>query len=386
MSTQITNKLISWASVIDEGTIRQATKTSRMDIVVDHIALMPDAHVGIGATVGSVIPTKSAVIPSAVGVDIGCGMIAVQLDIKGDQLPDNLTPLLNDIAVAVPSGVGTAHTISTKYANNWFQSHSIQSDIIKDHLSTASKQFGTLGSGNHFIEICLDENNNVWIVLHSGSRGIGNKVGTTHIKTAKSLAKQLEIRLEDPDLAYFMEGTPEFQAYINDMLWCQEYAKGNRDAMMNTVLNVVVKHLGIGREINRINCHHNFTQKEIHNNAEMWITRKGAIKADIGDMGIIPGSMGTSTFIVKGKGNVQSWKSCSHGAGRKMSRGEARRNITTEHLVSEMEGKTWLVSDANKLIDESPSSYKDINQVMQDQNDLIEIVHTLYQVLNYKGT
>jgi len=226
----------------------------------------------------------------------------------------------------------------------------------------------------------------VWVMLHSGSRGIGNQLAQMHIAKARRLAKDLELRLEDPDLAYFLEGTTEFSAYIADMLWAQDYARANRDQMMDNAMREVFAFVGSGRETQRINCHHNFTQREVHNGVDLWITRKGAIKADTGDLGVIPGSMGTRSYIVEGKGNGASWTSCSHGAGRRHSRTQAKKLFTTDDLAAQMAGKVWLASRAGSLVDEIPSAYKDIDQVMADQADLVEIRHTLHQVLNYKGT
>src|SRR4051794_6167086 len=386
MPNQINDKLISWASDIDPETIRQAEKTARLPIVEGHVALMPDAHVGIGATVGSVIPTANAVIPSAVGVDIGCGMIATELDVTDAQLPDNLEPLLSRIEKVIPAGVGQGHDRAARNADAWLAEHKPATELAADRAAKAAKQFGTLGSGNHFVELCLDERGRVWLVLHSGSRGIGNQLAQAHIAKARRLAKDLELRLEDPDLAYFVEGTPEFGAYIGDMLWAQDYARANRDQMMDNAMREVFGFLGFGRETQRINCHHNFTQRELHLGAELWITRKGAIKADKGDLGVIPGSMGTRSYIVAGKGNEASWMSCSHGAGRRYSRTQAKKLFTTADLATQMEGKVWLANRAASLVDEIPSAYKDIDQVMADQADLVEVQHTLRQVLNYKGT
>jgi tRNA-splicing ligase RtcB len=386
MPNQINDKLISWASDIDPETIRQAEKAARLPIVEGHVALMPDAHVGIGATVGSVIPTKSAVIPSAVGVDIGCGMIAAELDIVESQLPDDLEPLLGRIEKAIPAGVGQGHDRVAGNADKWLAEHKPTSDLAVEKTSKVLKQFGTLGSGNHFFELCVDERARVWVVLHSGSRGIGNMLATRHIAKARKLAKHLELRLEDPDLAYFVEGTPEFEAYIGDMLWSQEYARANRDQMMDNAMHEILAFIGTGRETQRINCHHNFTQREMHNGVEIWITRKGAIKADVEDLGVIPGSMGTRSYIVRGKGNEASWMSCSHGAGRRHSRTKAKKLYTTADLAEQMKGKVWLSKRADALVDEIPAAYKDIDQVMADQADLVEVQHTLHQVLNYKGT
>lgn len=386
MPTTINDRLISWASDVDPEAILQAEKTARLPIIEGHVALMPDAHVGIGATVGSVIPTKGAIIPAAVGVDLGCGMIAAELDVTEDQLPDDLAPLLGRIEATIPAGVGKGHGEVSRNADQWLSAHKSATDLDTRLATKAAEQFGTLGSGNHFVEVCIDERQRVWVVLHSGSRGIGNQLAQAHISKARRLAKDLELRLEDPDLAYFMDGTPEFTAYIGDMLWAQDYARANRDQMMDSAMVEVLAFIGVGRETRRIQCHHNFTQQEVHNGETMWITRKGAIKADVGDLGVIPGSMGTGTYIVAGKGNEASWKSCSHGAGRRFSRKKAKEQFTTADLETAMAGKVWLSDRAGSLVDESPGAYKDIDQVMADQHDLVEIQHTLHQVLNYKGT
>jgi tRNA-splicing ligase RtcB len=386
MPTTINDKLVSWATDIDPATVRQAEKTARLPIVEGHVALMPDAHVGYGATVGSVIPTAAAVIPSAVGVDIGCGMIAAELDVVEAQLPDGLEPLLRRIEKRVPAGVGQGHAQVGRPAETWLAEHPPATDLSRDWTKKALEQFGTLGSGNHFVEVCVDERGRVWVVLHSGSRGIGNQLAQMHITKAKRLADRLPQRLEDPDLAWFVEGTDEFAAYVADMLWAQDYARANRDVMMDGVLREVFAFLGRGRERQRINCHHNFTQREVHQGRPLWITRKGAIKADVGDRGVIPGSMGTRSYVVQGRGNPQSWTSCSHGAGRRHSRTQAKKLFGPDELAEQMAGKVWLADRATKLVDEIPSAYKDIDQVMEDQSDLVEVLHTLHQVLNYKGT
>ncbi len=386
MPTTINPKLVSWASEIDPETIRQAEKTARLPIVEGHVALMPDAHVGLGATVGSVIPTNGAVIPSAVGVDIGCGMIAAELDLTEDQLPDALEPLLDRIGSAIPAGVGKGHDRVEHAAGRWLAAHEPATELSETQADKAAKQFGTLGSGNHFFELCVDERNRVWVVLHSGSRGIGNQLAQMHIATARTLAKALELQLEDPDLAYLTEGTPEFEAYITDMLWAQGYARANRDQMMDNAMREVFAFVGTGRETRRINCHHNFTQREVHDGRELWVTRKGAIRAGTGDLGVIPGSMGTRSYVVAGRGNAESWESCSHGAGRRYSRTRAKKLFSATDLADQMAGKVWLASRAEVLIDEIPAAYKDIDQVMADQSDLVEVLHTLRQVLNYKGT
>ena len=386
MPTIINDKLISWASDIDPATLRQAEKAARLPIVEGHVALMPDAHVGIGATVGSVIPTRGAVIPSAVGVDIGCGMVAAELDVTEDQLPDTLEPLLSRIERAVPAGFGKGHDMVPNNAENWMAAHKPATALAADRATKAARQFGTLGSGNHFFELCVDERGRCWVVLHSGSRGIGNQLAQAHIAKARKLAKEAMLHLEDMDLAYFLQGTQEFDAYIADMGWAQDYARANRDQMMDNAMREVFSFLGLGRETRRINCHHNFTQPEVHDGRQLWVTRKGAIKADKGDLGVIPGSMGTASYIVAGKGNPDSWMSCSHGAGRRHSRTQAKRLFTSADLATQMAGKVWLSGRAEALVDEIPSAYKDIDQVMADQADLVEVLHTLHQVLNYKGT
>ena len=386
MPTIINDKLISWASDIDPGALRQAEKTARLPIIEGHVALMPDAHVGIGATVGSVIPTNGAIIPSAVGVDIGCGMVAAELDVTEAQLPDSLGPLLDRIEVAIPAGVGKGHGTVDRFAERWLAAHRPATDLSADRVATAARQFGSLGSGNHFFELCVDERSRCWVVLHSGSRGIGNKLAQDHIAKAKKLAKEAMLHLEDPDLAYFVQGTVEFDAYIADMRWAQDYARANRDQMMDNAMREVFTFLGFGRETRRINCHHNFTELEVHSGRQLWVTRKGAIKAGKDDLGVIPGSMGTRSYIVAGKGNAVSWQSCSHGAGRRCSRTQAKRLYTSADLAEQMKGKVWLADRAGSLVDEIPSAYKDIDQVMADQADLVEVLHTLHQVLNYKGT
>ncbi len=382
--------VLFWGSDVGDATLKQAAKASRLPFVHGHLALMPDAHVGLGATIGSVIPTSGAIIPSAVGVDIGCGMIAVECDISENQLPDSLDPMHDAVAKVVPAGLGKVHQTQgwksddprwaklpalPPSAENW-------SDSDKRRVGN---QFGTLGSGNHFVEVCLDEREKVWLVLHSGSRGIGNTLATRHIELAKGLMAKYFIDLEDVDLAYFVEGTPEFDAYITDMLWAQEYAMGNREAMMDAVLGQLFATVGRGKEVRRINCHHNYTEREHHYGRDVWLTRKGAIRARVGDLGVIPGSMGTKSYIVSGLGNPSSYDSCSHGAGRRLSRTSARKTLTVESLKKQMGNRSWDSDKADALLDEHPMSYKDIDQVMADQADLVTIEHTLSQVLNYKG-
>ncbi len=390
MATVINSKLISWASDIDDEAIRQAERTARLPIIAGHVALMPDAHVGIGATVGSVIPTRGAVIPAAVGVDLGCGMIAAELDIFASDLPTTLDPLLTKIERAVPAGVGKGHEHASSRARTWLRDNEPRSSLSPKQAKKSLDQFGTLGSGNHFVEICLDERDRVWVVLHSGSRGVGNDLAQRHIELAKKRARDAFEHLEDQNLASFLQGTIEFENYIADMLWAQDYALANREQMMDRTLGELKEFVRAQtrvkpRETRRINCHHNFCVQETHGNEKLWITRKGAIRAGAGDLGIIPGSMGTRSYVVEGLANAQSFNSCSHGAGRRLSRSEAKRQFTAKDLRAQMEGRVWLEGRAASLIDEIPSAYKDIDQVMADQTDLVRVLHTLRQILNYKG-
>ncbi|MGZ4127021.1 MAG: RtcB family protein, partial [Actinomycetota bacterium] len=385
MPTHADERLWVWGD-IEERTLAQARKAAHLTIIAGHVALMPDAHIGIGATIGSVIPTEDAVIPSAVGVDIGCGMVGVRTDVRADQLPDDLRPLLRAIERAVPAGVGKGHADVTGAAAAWHAAHPAARDLTDKQIRKTVEQFGTLGSGNHFLEVAVDETEHVWIVLHSGSRGIGNQLATEHISKAKRDMKRALVTLEDPDLAYFVQGTDAFDAYIADMQWAQEYAMANRASMVDAAVRVLFGFLGFGKETERVNCHHNFAARERHGGRELWVTRKGAIKADTGDLGIIPGSMGARTFIVRGKGNEASYTSCSHGAGRRMSRKQARKQITEEALRKQMAGRVWLEDRARLLVDEGPDAYKDIDQVMREQADLVEVVHELKGIVNYKGT
>lgn len=380
---QINPRLLSWAPDIEPQALEQAERSSRLPFIHGHVALMPDAHWGMGATVGSVIPTKGAIIPAAVGVDIGCGMIASRLNITSASLPDNLADLHHGITMAVPAGVGQGHDVARE-----LEAHANTAAWAKYGESleqTAAKQLGSLGSGNHFVEVCLDESDAAWVVLHSGSRGVGNKLASVHIDIAKGLMKQWFIDLEDPDLAYLVQGTPQFGDYIKDMTWAQHYAMENRRLMMAATLKAFESFMGGSLTADEtINCHHNFTQMEHHKGQDVWLTRKGAIKAGEGDRGVIPGSMGTRSYIVSGLGNTASYCSCSHGAGRRLGRKEAKRQLTVESLNEAMAGITW--NGGDELLDEHPLAYKDIDQVMENQRDLVTIDHTLHQILNYKGT
>jgi tRNA-splicing ligase RtcB len=381
---QVAPNLLSWASDIDQNTIDQAARAARLPFVPGHVALMPDAHLGIGATVGSVIPTTAAIIPAAVGVDIGCGMVATETTLTASDLPDDLSALMPLVERRIPAGVGKGHD-DARTSDAVAAIGRPESELSGKQESTVLTQFGTLGSGNHFVEVCLDERDRVWTVLHSGSRGIGNQLATRHIERAKALMRQYFITLDDPNLAYLVQDTPEFTHYIRDMLWAQRYAMASRARMDETVVGSLFEVVGHGDRVRTINCHHNFTAQENHHGQDMWITRKGAIKAAKGDEGVIPGSMGTQSYIVGGLGNPASYDSCSHGAGRRMSRGRARKELTGASLTAAMAGRTWNANRAAALVDEHPAAYKSIDQVMADQRDLVTIRHTLRQVFNYKG-
>ena len=394
MPTKIDGLLVWGADGIEQNTLDQARLTAKLPFVHSHVALMPDAHVGIGATVGSVIATHGAIVPAAVGVDIGCGMIATRTNLVAADLPDDLDPLHAAIANAIPSGVGKGHEIPMRdrivTEPEWAQRNAQPSMVENsDKLwRRTTSQFGTLGSGNHFVELCLDEDDRVWIVLHSGSRGVGNEIAKRHIEGAKRIMKRYFVALDDPDLAYFAEHTPEFDEYVHDMLWAQDYARTNREQMMTAALTALATAAGRAHidALQTVNCHHNYSEREQHHNRDLWVTRKGAIRARQGDWGIIPGSMATGTYIVQGLGNIASFTSASHGAGRRMSRGVARRTVTEDELRDAMAGKAWNDADAKTLLDEAPAAYKPIEDVMNAQADLVEVKHTLRQVLNYKGT
>jgi len=376
------NNVRNWASDIEENTRLQAERTARLDILAGPLALMPDAHLGMGATIGSVIPTEGAIIPSAVGVDIGCGMVATETDLKAGDLPDSLNPYMGTVREIIPAGVGKGHEYGPPASVlRWLRNN--PRELTQKQAAAASKQLGSLGSGNHFFEVCLDERDRVWLVLHSGSRGVGNQLAQGHIKIARELGKQEG--LEDPELMHFTQGTPEFESYIGDMLWAQEYARENRRLMVAAAILAFLEFVGKGAVTRGINCHHNFAQIETHGGQEVWITRKGAVEVQEGQYGIIPGSMGTRSYIVKGRGNPLSYNSCAHGAGRRMSRTAAKKQFTADDLRAHMEGKVWNDRDAERLIDEIPDSYKDIDQVMADQEDLVTVEHTLSQILNFKG-
>lgn len=394
-----------WASDLDLTTRIQALETARMPFIHKHVALMPDAHLGKGSTVGSVIATKGAIIPAAVGGDIGCGMQAEQLGLCADDLGGDkfLARLRDSIESKIPVGQvansstcdaadafmnsGTAHWKRVG-ENNASKPLADQYRLRKEHEKLQHKarlQFGSLGGGNHFIELCLDQNDSIWLVLHSGSRGIGNHLASRHIDRAKGLMRQYFIETPNPDLAYLVQKTPEFDAYLDDLLWCQQYAMENRSEMMRRFETCLTSALG-GRSLDvqrRVHCHHNYTRLENHFGANIYVTRKGAVSAREGEWGIIPGSMGTRTYIVQGKGNPESFMSCAHGAGRRMSRNQARREFTLDDLIRQTAGVECRKDDA--LLDEIPGAYKDVDQVMADQADLVDVRYTLRAVLCVKG-
>jgi tRNA-splicing ligase RtcB len=386
---------------VEEAAKQQLANTARMPFIYKHIAAMPDVHLGKGSTIGSVIPTLGAVIPAAVGVDIGCGMMAAKTTLRANDLPDNLGPLRSAIEHSVPHGMspktrsykgrdkGSWDTPPTAVDQAWL--------LLKDEFDVICqktpklkntnnyKHLGTLGTGNHFIEICLDEEGAVWFMLHSGSRGVGNAIGTYFIEKAKEDMRTHFINLPDDDLAYLPEGTKHYDDYIEAVGWAQRFARTNREVMMQNLIAAVrtVIKKPFETHVEAVNCHHNYVQQERHFGKDVLVTRKGAVSARAGELGIIPGSMGAKSFIVRGKGNPESFNSCSHGAGRTMSRNEAKRRFTVADHEKATEGVECR-KDAN-VIDEIPMAYKDIDAVMAAQQDLVEVVHTLKQIVCVKG-
>jgi tRNA-splicing ligase RtcB (3'-phosphate/5'-hydroxy nucleic acid ligase) len=371
----------------------QLVNISRLPIVHHHVAAMPDVHLGIGATVGSVIPTRQAIIPAAVGVDIGCGMMAARLTLQANQVDEKtLTKVFNQISRDVPVGFeqhderdvrAEAVKPFKKDLGSILAKHpGIQKRVGKN--SHWTRQLGTLGGGNHFIEVCLDETGGVWVMLHSGSRGIGNAIGSYFIELAKKDAERNNVQLPDRDLAYFPEGARHFDDYVEAVGWAQDYARANREEMMDLVIEAMRRHLP-SFEVTReaVNCHHNYVERERHYGEDVWLTRKGAIRARAGELGIIPGSMGARSYIVRGKGAAESFDSCAHGAGRRMSRNAAQKCFKIEDLVHQTRGV--ICRKDRGVIDEIPGAYKDIDEVMANQSDLVEVVHTLKQVLCVKG-
>ena len=386
---RINAKLYSWASILDDQARQQAERTASMPFVLPHLALMPDCHLGAGATVGSVIPTRGAIIPAAVGVDIGCGMMALRTQFHVEDLPGDRAALREAIEHAIPLSAGnsnakiyddhTAELVAVleaeadtqqvnpdRYAGNW------------------RLQLGTLGSGNHFIEVSADEEDRVWLFLHSGSRGVGNKMAGHHIKVAQKLCERWWIPLPDRDLAYLVEGTDEFWAYLRDLRWAQHFALLNRQEMMHRVELAFSAWVGVEVVVStEINCHHNYTESEHHYGHDVWLSRKGAIDARSGRLGLIPGSMGTRSYVVEGLGQPLSFNSAPHGAGRQYSRSAAKRTFSHEQLREAMVGIEF--RDTAAFVDEIPQAYKPVDVVMADARDLVEIRHTLRQLVNVKG-
>jgi tRNA-splicing ligase RtcB len=382
---KISARLLNWASVLEEQTRAQAVMTAELPFIYPHLALMPDAHLGKGATVGSVIPTLRAIVPAAVGVDIGCGMIAVRSQFTRTELAKvDLRALRESIERAIPLSAGKYNQQLTETAAVRVAELETDKCDPDSYVGNWRLQLGSLGSGNHFIEVTADELDRVWLFLHSGSRGVGNKIAQHHIKVAQRQMELYWIKLADPDLAYLAEGTDEFWAYIRDLNWAQKFALLNREEMMDRVISCIASAVGEPvDERERINCHHNFTQREEHFGRSVWVSRKGAIEARAGQPGLIPGSMGTASYVVNGLGNPVSLCSSPHGAGRNFSRSKARKLFTHAQLREAMAGIEF--RDTEAFLDEIPQAYKDIDQVMADAADLVEIRHTLRQLVNVKG-
>lgn len=393
-------KLWDSAGPFEAGAMQQLRNVASLPFIFRHVAGMPDVHWGMGATVGSVIATQKAIVPAAVGVDIGCGMMAVRTSLTASQLPDSLAALRAEIERAVPKGMesnqsanhakgGWASTPNS-VARTWYDRFEDRwRKIVAKNPKVDGKtsdQLASMGGGNHFIEVCLDEAQRVWVMLHSGSRGTGNRIGTYFINAAKEgiVKETLDFHLVDKDLAFLTEGSQLFDDYIEAMHFAQDYAMANRELMMVRVLEALRKHApGFKTDKAAINCHHNYATREVHFGEQVWVTRKGAVSARAGELGIIPGSMGTGSFIVEGLGNQESFCSCSHGAGRVMSRGQAKKLISLEDHKAAMQGIEARVDEG--VLDESPAAYKDIGAVMDAQQDLVRIRHRLRQVVNVQG-
>jgi tRNA-splicing ligase RtcB len=386
---QISEKLLSWASILEPNTRAQAEATASMPFIYPHVALMPDAHLGKGATVGSVIPTIGAIIPAAVGVDIGCGMIACRTVLTAEdvQAQGELAALRRSIEAAIPLSAG-------KYNHDMYgpgtekrigELENLPGADAADAIAPKWRlQLGSLGSGNHFAELSLDEDDRLWLFLHSGSRGAGNKLATKHIAVARKLCERARVPLPDRDLAYLNEDGPEFGRYIRDLRWAQRFAFLNREEMMDRVRDCVNAWVGGTVQIaETVNCHHNYTEREHHFGQDVWLSRKGAIDASEGRPGLIPGSMGTRSYVVAGKGNRLALNSAPHGAGRNYSRSAARKRFSRAQLEAAMAGIEWRHSDA--FLDEIPQAYKDIDVIMRDAADLVVIRHAFRQIVNVKG-
>ena len=370
----------NWASILDENAREQALATARTPVMAGPVALMPDAHLGRGATVGSVIVTRDAIIPAAVGVDIGCGMIAALTDRAAEDLVDPQR-VLRGIRKSIPAGFSW-HRKALPAAEEWFEENPVPH--MERDFNRAKRQLRTLGGGNHFVEVSVDEKGRLWVVLHTGSRGIGNNIAMIHIKESARVCEQAGRRAEK-ELSYYEAGDDSFGAYIDQMLWAQSYAWRNRELMLEAVLASLREDMGEVELVDVINCHHNYAAEETHNGETVWVTRKGAIRAGKEDRGVIPGSMGTDSYIVRGLGNPLSYESAAHGAGRVMSRTKAKKTFTPEQLAEAMSGKAWESHNARRLVDEAPWSYKPIEQVMADQENLVVAENRLASLVNYKG-
>lgn len=383
-----------WSPIneVEVSAIKQLKNVASLPFVFKHVAAMADVHLGLGATIGSVVATKGAVIPSAVGVDIGCGMMAVQIEANLDLAKERVKEIRHSIERSIPVGFGdNRHVLNDAIAwDGWkgwdsLYAPSLTRNGALELKSKAMKQMCSLGGGNHFVELCEDTNGGLWVMLHSGSRGVGNQVANIHINHAKGEMKKMFISLPDPELAYYVEGTKEYENYISDLEWCQAYAYENRQVMMGRILKDIRHALKMETLpiLRSVNCHHNYASKENHYGENVLITRKGAVRARQGDLGIIPGSMGTRSYIVEGLGNPDSFQSCSHGAGRRMSRTKAKAQFTIEDLAAQTAGVECRKDSG--VLDEIPGSYKDIDQVMDNQKDLVRIVAQLKQFLCIKG-
>ncbi|WP_151709496.1 RtcB family protein [Acinetobacter brisouii] len=383
---------------VDEPSKQQLLKTAKMPFIYKWMAVMPDVHLGIGATIGSVIPTKGAIIPAAVGVDIGCGMMAARTSLTASDLPDHLLDLRSELERLIPHSMtktrgqrdrGSWHTPPELVDQAWAELVADFELICAKHprlqKTNNRTQLGTLGTGNHFVEICLDEHDQVWVMLHSGSRGVGNAIGNYFIELARQDMQKYFINLPDKDLAYLVEGTEHFDDYWFAVGWAQRFAMKNRELMMQAAMNALrqIIHKPFNAKVEAVNCHHNYVDKEQHYGEEVMVTRKGAVRARLGEYGIIPGSMGAKSFIVRGLGNQESFCSCSHGAGRVFSRTEAKKRFNVADQIAQTEGVECRKDAA--VIDEIPAAYKPIEAVMQAQQDLVEIVYTLRQVVCVKG-
>jgi tRNA-splicing ligase RtcB (3'-phosphate/5'-hydroxy nucleic acid ligase) len=390
-----------WTTDVEAAALQQLHNMATLPFIHKHIAVMPDVHWGMGSTVGSVIPTIRAIVPASVGVDIGCGMVAAKLNIRPDQLPDNLHGVRTALEAAIPHGRtdngaandrGAWGDIPETVRGEWtrLSEDTRLTEVKEKHKKlftqdSGARQLGTLGTGNHFVELCIDKENNLWVMLHSGSRGTGNRIGSYFIQKAKELMERFYVKLPDPDLAYIPEAEPIFGDYWKALSWAQDYALTNRTIMLHNAMSALSKELGLAvtYSAEAVNCHHNYVSRERHFGENVLVTRKGAVRVREGELGIIPGSMGARSFIVRGKGNADAFNSCSHGAGRKMSRGEAKRKFT----LADMEAQTQGVEcrkDAD-VIDEIPGAYKSIQEVMDNQSDLVDIVAELRQIVCVKG-